>query len=150
VGGLLWGLWLLLWRSIAWPVVASGAIFPLGLAMALKAGVVRLDFPARAWLRWDLWALLALLLSFRVAQGVLTTSYAILTGRARSGVIAVPVRLTSDMGRLLFLWAVTVTPGTIALLLEEELLYVHCLRRPRGMTPTGLTALEGVLLRLWG
>ncbi|MBC7319690.1 Na+/H+ antiporter subunit E, partial [bacterium] len=71
-------------------------------------------------------------------------------GKEAPGIVAVPVRLRSGMGRLFLLWAITITPGTIALLMEGELLYVHCLRRPEGGTIPGLTALEGVLFKLWG
>ena len=150
VGGLLWGLWLVLWRSASWPVLASGALFPVGLALLSGLGRIRPEPPARVWLRLDLWLLLMGLVTARVVVAVITTTWAILTGRVRSGIVAMPVRLRSRMGRLLLLWAVTVTPGTIALLLEGDLLYVHTLRRPAGAMVPGIPALEGVLLRLWG
>ena len=150
VGGVLWGLWLVLWRSASWPVLASGALFPLGLALLFGLGRIRPEIPSRVWLRVDLWLLLMGLVIVRVIVAVITTAWAILNGRTRSGIVAMPVRLRSGMGRLLLLWAVTVTPGTIALLLEGDLLYVHTLRRPAGATVPGIPALEGVLLRLWG
>lgn len=150
VGGVLWGLWLVLWRSASWPVLASGALFPLGLALLFSLSRIRPEIPARVWLRLDLWLLLMGLVIVRVIVAVITTAWAILNGRARPGIVAMPVRLRSGMGRLLLLWAVTVTPGTIALLLEGDLLYVHTLRRPAGAAVPGIAALEGVLLRLWG
>jgi len=122
----------------------------VGLALLSGLGRIRPEPPARVWLRLDLWLLLMGLVTARVVVAVITTTWAILTGRVRSGIVAMPVRLRSRMGRLLLLWAVTVTPGTIALLLEGDLLYVHTLHRPAGATVPGIPALEGVLLRLWG
>ena len=150
VGGILWGLWLVLWRSVSWPVVASGALFPLALAFLSGLGRMRLKIPSRVWLRLDLWMAFSLVVTLRVVYAVLSTAFILLMRKEAPGIVAVPVRLRSRMGRLLLLWAVTVTPGTIALLLEEDLLYVHALRRPAGATVPGIAALEGVLLRLWG
>jgi len=150
VGGVLWGLWLVLWRSASWPVVASGALFPIGLAFLSCLGRIRLKVPPRVWLRLDLWMAFSLLMTLRVAYAVLSTTFTLLAGKEAPGIVAVPVRLRSRMGRLLLLWAVTVTPGTIALLLEGDLLYVHVLRRPAGAMVPGIAALEEVLLRLWG
>lgn len=149
-GGVLWGLWLVLWRSVSWPVVASGALFPFGLVFLSGLGRIRPAVPSRVWLRLDLWMAFSLLLILRVAYAVLSTAFTLLMGKEAPGIVAVPVRLRSGMGRLLLLWAVTVTPGTIALLLEGDLLYVHTLHRPAGATVPGIAALEGVLLRLWG
>lgn len=147
VGALLWGLWIVLWRTPSWQVIAAGA--PLGLLTALGMGK-KLDFPVRAWLRWDLWVAFLALVTARVARAVATVGWAIITGRAQAGIVAVPVSLRSDMGRFLLLWAITVTPGTIALLQEGDLLYIHCLRLPNGPGIPGLPALERVLGGLWG
>ncbi|MGC9529517.1 MAG: Na+/H+ antiporter subunit E [Candidatus Bipolaricaulaceae bacterium] len=114
------------------------------------AGRIRLAFPLRVWLRWDLWLAFALLASARVTAAVTRTCWAIVRGDARPGIVAVPVSLQSDMGKLLLLWAVTVSPGTIALLMEDELLYVHCLHQPSGGGLPGLRLLERLLARLWG
>jgi multisubunit Na+/H+ antiporter MnhE subunit len=130
--------------------VASGALFPVGLAFLSGLGRLRLRVPPRAWYRLDLWLLFTGLITVRVIVAVVTTTWAILTRKARPGIVAAPIRLHSGMGRSLLSWAVTVTPGTIALLVDDDLLYVHCLRRPADTTVPGLAALEGVLLRLWG
>ncbi|RLE31173.1 hypothetical protein DRJ54_01040 [Candidatus Acetothermia bacterium] len=149
-GGLLMGVWAALWRSTDWPVLASGLVFPLSLAALTGLGRLGPDLPLRIWLRLDLWGAFLVLVALRVTAAVISTSWAVISGGRSPGIVAVPVRLRSHMGRLLLLWAVTVTPGTIALLLEGDLLYVHCLRRPPGAVLPGLPSLEGVLLRLWG
>ncbi|HAF71264.1 TPA: hypothetical protein DCL37_08005 [Candidatus Acetothermia bacterium] len=149
-GGLLMALWLVLWRELSWPVLASGALFPLGFALLAGLGRLSLDLPFRVWYRLDLWAAFLAMVALRVGLAVLSTGLVVLRGREAPGIVAVPVRLRSGMGRLFLLWAITITPGTIALLMEGELLYVHCLRRPEGGTIPGLVALEEVLLKLWG
>lgn len=143
-------MWVALWRSLTWPVVASGLLFPAALGALTARGKLGLSFVSSGWWRPDLWLLLGGLTLCRIAGAVVTTAWTILWGNPRSGIVAVPVRLRSDMGRLFLLWAITVTPGTIALLAEGEILYVHCLRLPPGGMIPGLARLERVLLRLWG
>jgi multisubunit Na+/H+ antiporter MnhE subunit len=48
------------------------------------------------------------------------------------------------------LWAITVTPGTIALLVEKDTVYIHCLHRPSDPQSLGLTRLVTLLERIWG
>jgi len=149
ISALLWGSWVALWRQASLPVLLGGVWLPLVLLGATAAKRLRVPFPARAWLRLDLWGAFLFLMAWRVLWAVASTAWAILRGQARPGVVAFPLRLRSDMGRLLLLWAITVTPGTIALLLEGDLLYVHCLRRPAGPAVPGLERLESLLKKLW-
>lgn len=150
VGVLLWGMWVLLWRGAGWPILALGGLFPAATVGATKAGILPMDFPLAAWLRVDLWAAFALSVTVLVIVSVARTGMAIVTGRIRSGIIAIPIRVRSEMGQLLLLWAITVTPGTIALLVEEDTAYVHCLHRPSGPCLSGTARIEGLLVRLWG
>jgi len=150
LGGLLWGMWTLFWRGAAWPVVALGAAFPVTILIAVRTGLLRLEFPISAWTRVDLWAAFALVVATLVIQAVTRTGWAIVTGRARPGIVAIPVRLKSEMGQLLLLWAITVTPGTIALLVEGEMAYVHCLHQPSSPRLSGTSVVESLLRRLWG
>ncbi len=150
VGGLLWGMWVLLWRGAAWPILALGGLFPVATLGATKAGTLPMDFPLSAWFRLDLWLAFAGTVCALVVAAVARTGWAILTGRVRSGIIAIPIRVRSEMGQLLLLWAITITPGTIALLVEEDTAYVHCLHRPSGPCLSGTTLVENLLVRLWG
>jgi len=149
ISALLWGAWVALWRRADFPVLLGGAWLPLLLLGATAAGRLRIPFPARAWLRLDLWAAFLLLMAARILRAVGVTAWAVLTGRVRPGVVAVNLGLRSDMGRLLLLWAVTVTPGTIALLQEGDLLYVHCLHSAPELQMPSLVRLETILKKLW-
>ena len=150
VGGLLWGMWVLLWRGAGWPIVVVGGLFPLVTLGAVKAGVVPMDFPLAAWVRLDLWLALGITVSALIVAAVARTGWAILTGHVRSGIVAIPLRVQSEMGQLLLLWTITVTPGTIALLVEGDVAYVHCLHQPSGPCLPGATFVQSLLLRLWG
>jgi len=148
-GALLWGLWILLWRSPHPPVVVSGAVFPVGLLLLLRYGRISLDLPLSAF-RLDLWLLFFACVAFRVALAVVKTGYAAISGRASPAIVALPIPLRSEMGQLLLLWAITVTPGTIALLVEKDTVYIHCLHRPSDPQSLGLTRLVTLLERIWG
>lgn len=146
VGGLLWGLWVLLWRTTDWPVIAAGSVFLAGVYLFLWARRISLDLP-HSVLRLDLWLSFFAIVAARVVMAVGKTGLAIVSGRVEPTVVAIPVPLGSELGRLLFLWAITVTPGTIALLVEGNLAYVHCLCRP---SEKGLSSLTRLLERILG
>ncbi len=148
VGGVLWGFWLLLWRKPSPSIIASGIVFPLGIGLLLRAGKIALDYSLRV-LRPDLWLKFFFLVFVRVALAIVKTSWAIFSGRASPAIVAVSIPFHSDFGRLLLLWAITVTPGTIALLVEEDVVYIHCLHRPTSPEDLSLTPLIRVLQRIW-
>lgn len=62
---------------------------------------------------------------------VISTGYTIrliLLGDEEGRIVAVPLRLHHPIGQLLLLNSITLTPSTISLLVEEDLLYIHWLR----------------------
>lgn len=150
LGTILWGIWVLLWRGAEWPILAAGAAFPLATLAAVGVRALGLDFPVSPWIRLDLWLLFAAVMVALVTRAVVRTAWSILTGGVSPGIVAIPVRLRSEMGQLLFMWAITVTPGTIALLVEGDMAYVHCLHRPSGPHLRELSAVERLLGKLWG
>jgi len=149
VGAVLGGLWVLLWREAPWPTKLAGAVWPVILGLAARRGFLTFRGPWTPWVRWDLWVLLFLAVGWMITRAVVATAWAVLRGRASPGIVGVPVRLTPGVPQLLFLWAITVTPGTIAILVEEHWAYVHCLHRPSGPEVPGLALLERILGRLW-
>ncbi len=149
VGGALWGLWVLLWREPSWPLILAGCFFPLGLWLARRTGRVALAFPS-GFFRVDLWLLFFGLVGARIVVAVAQTAWTAVKGDIQPGVVAVPLRVRAEMAQLLLLWAITVTPGTIGLLVEDDVLYVHFLRLPAGPHLAGLERLQDLLKRMWG
>lgn len=149
LGAALWGLWVLLWRRLDWPVVLAGMVFPVGMYLALSYRLVLLDVP-RGFFRLDLWFLFGVLVLWRVIMSVCRVGWSILTGGISPGVVVVPLRLRTEAAQLLLLWAITVTPGTIALLAQGNTLYVHCLHLPPTGDLPGLAPLQRLLQKLLG
>ncbi len=149
-GGALWGIWILLWRSTDLPVILSGLWCPFALlAFSIWTGLgtgVRWT----VWTRPDLWAAFLALFLWGVARGVVRTAVAALRGTCSPGIIAIPLRVRSDLGKLLLVLAITASPGTIALLAEGEILYVHCLELPERPALPGIGPLQRVLVKLTG
>ncbi|MFO8034866.1 MAG: Na+/H+ antiporter subunit E [Candidatus Bipolaricaulota bacterium] len=150
LGLLLAALWVGLWRQVSVPVLLGGVVLSMLPAGLVVWGKVDLRQPPSAWLRLDLWVAFILLVAARVTHSVTVTALVALTGRERSGIVAVPVSVRSDMARLLLLWSITVTPGTIALLLDGNLLYIHCLCQPVKPGLPGLQLTQRLLGGLWG
>lgn len=149
-GGLLWGIWVLLWRSTAFPVLVSGIWCPLLFTGLVWKGKVGQGIEPGVWFRLDLWFFFFALFLFGVLKGVARTGLAIVSGQTNPGIIAVPLRVRSDLSRLLLILAITASPGTIALLAEGEILYIHCLHLPPRPHLPEVEALQGVLMRLAG
>lgn len=131
------------------PLIAAGGVFPLVIWLAHRTGRLVLAVPA-GFFRADLWILFFALVGWRVVQAVFHTAFAAVTGTIRPGVLAIHVQVQTEMARLLLIWAITVTPGTIGLLVERDMLYVHCLHLPSGAVLPGLDRLQGLLKRMWG
>ena len=149
-GGLLWGIWVLLWRSTSIPVLLSGLWWPLALLSSSRWGGLGRGVPPHTWVRLDLWVAYLVLFSLGVVRGVARTSLSIIAGVARPGIIAIPLQVRSDLGKFLLVLAITASPGTIALLAEGEILYVHCLHLPTGPDLPGIGALRALLVKLAG
>lgn len=70
--------------------------------------------------------LVTLLLRFVVST--VHTSRLILLGGEEGRIVAIPIRIEDPVGRFILLNSITLTPSTISLLLEGDLLYIHWLR----------------------
>jgi len=139
------------------PPLAESAPAGGGLRSSVPGGVTSpfafwpdLLGPSSQRFRLDLWLLFFACVAFRVALAVVKTGYAAISSRASPAIVALPIPLRSEMGQLLLLWAITVTPGTIALLVEKDTVYVHWLHRPSDPQSLGLTRLVTLLERIWG
>ncbi|UCF09423.1 MAG: Na+/H+ antiporter subunit E [Candidatus Bipolaricaulota bacterium] len=121
-------LWLALARSADGYVLALGAVVVAATLLAVRRMV-----PADGGRRRSPWAAIAGTAAFaasllvRFVTSTLLTSAMILFQREVGRVVIVPLRLRDPGRRFLLLNAITLTPSTISLLLEEDLLYVHWL-----------------------
>jgi multisubunit Na+/H+ antiporter MnhE subunit len=71
-------------------------------------------------------------LAVRLVGSTLYTTRLILFGGEEGRMVALPTRIRHAGARFLLLNAITLTPSTISLLAEEDLLYIHWLKRRRG------------------
>ncbi len=67
-------------------------------------------------------------LFFRFITSTLRTCGLILAGKEEGRIVALPIRVKDPFARFLLLNSITLTPSTISLLLEGDLLYIHWLR----------------------
>jgi multicomponent Na+:H+ antiporter subunit E len=120
-------------------VALARSFDPFGLVIGLLVSIAvilaqRLLFPSadpfvRGFLRRPHQALLFLaILAGRVAASTVYTSRLILFGREEGRVVALPIRVSRPIAQFLLLNAITLTPSTISLLVEGDLLYIHWLR----------------------
>jgi len=71
-------------------------------------------------------------LAARFISSTLFTSRLILAGGEEGRMMALPTRVDHPVGRFLLLNSITLTPSTISLLVEDDLLYIHWLERRGG------------------
>ena len=71
-------------------------------------------------------------LAQRFILSTLLTARLILFGNEEGLLMALPIRVTNPFGQFLLLNSITLTPSTISLLVEGDLLYIHWLQRRGG------------------
>jgi multisubunit Na+/H+ antiporter MnhE subunit len=76
--------------------------------------------------------LFLLTLAQRFVLSTLFTTRLILFGREEGRLIALPIRIENPFGQFLLLNSITLTPSTISLLVEGDLLYIHWLQQRDG------------------
>ena len=122
-------IWFLLGRRADIPTLIVGLV-----AVALAYIAQRTLFPRHD--RLILTLLLRPWRSLRYAailfwRFVISTGYTIrliLVGDEEGRIVALPLRLSHPIGQLLLLNSITLTPSTISLLIEGDLVYIHWLR----------------------
>lgn len=71
-------------------------------------------------------------LAIRLVVSTLHTSWLILTGREEGRFMALPLRVEHPLGQFVLLNSITLTPSTISLLVEGDVVYLHWLQSRRG------------------
>ena len=91
-------------------------------------------FPPTPSLRWRIllqpikWIHYFVILLLRFIYSTLYTTKLIITGRVEGAVVTLPSALTDKLGLFLLFNAITMTPSTIAIAVDDDLLYVHWIR----------------------
>jgi multisubunit Na+/H+ antiporter MnhE subunit len=124
--------WLALSRSLD-PTEALAGVGAAAVAVFLQRLIFRDGNPFVAGILRRPIALLRFLLTLAVRLAVSTfhTSWLILSGRGEGRFMALPLGVRDPLGQFVLLNSVTLTPSTISLLVEEDVVYLHWLQ-PRG------------------
>ncbi|MCI2425334.1 Na+/H+ antiporter subunit E [Candidatus Acetothermia bacterium] len=126
---LLLAIWFILTRTSAPWMVLSGVLCTAAITILQQ----RL-FPPTPSLRWRIllqpikWIHYFVILLIRFIYSTLYTTKLIITGRVEGAVITLPITLTDKLGLFLLFSAITITPSTIAIAVDDDLLYVHWIR----------------------
>ena len=120
-------IWLLLFWEVSVPIVASGAIF----SVIVGAGMGRIypDHPGK-WLDPRRWLYLGLYLPYffyYCAKANLDVAIRVLHPDVpiRPGIVKVSTSLKNPMAQTFLANSITLTPGTLAIDLDGQDLYVH-------------------------
>jgi len=125
--------WLALTRTLALPFVIAGflssvlvAVFWRAIMPKIPASIYKLvTRPVRL-------ARFILVLAKRFIVSTLWTSWLILRGGEEGRLMALPIRVKDSLARFILLNSITLTPSTISLLVEDDLLYIHWLQTTGG------------------
>ena len=148
------------WLLFTWSLLPGSLI--MGLVMSLAVAI--LTFPIfveegeasrRAQLpHVYLFGLYIVVLIFQMYVSSFRVMWLIIRGRTNPGVVHFRTRLKSDISRLMLSNAITLTPGTLTLLLDDDHLVVHWLdaRTTHSKYAHKLIArpFEVILKRIWG
>jgi len=145
-------LWVLLTRRVDLPVLGLGLVAVSVVVLAQRILFRRQDRLVQTILRhpWRSVRYAAILLwRFVVSTGY--TIRLILLGDEEGRIVALPLRLRHPIGQLILLNSITLTPSTISLLIEGDLLYIHWLRArdARGDWETIKETLEKEMLAIF-
>jgi len=127
----------LVWLALTQRVDAPSLILGAG-AIAAVLLIQRALLPREAGRLWGLLRrpdrvfLFLGTLAIRFIVSTFYTAWLILFGGEEGRVMAVPTRVRHAGARFLLLNSITLTPSTISLLAEDDLLYIHWLQRRRG------------------
>ena len=140
-------IWLLLTRRVDAPALVVGAV-----CLAQRTLFRRHDRLVSTLLRHPIRTLRYL--GMLIWRFLISTGYTIrliLLGDEEGRIVALPLRLRHPIGQLLLLNSITLTPSTISLLVEGDLLYIHWLRarNEQGDWETIKETLERALLTIF-
>ena len=125
----LWCVWMSMTRSLALPVLLAGgasAVIVVAFWACFmprpSASIKRLYVRPIGTIRY------AITLLARFIVSTLATSWLILRGNEHGRLMVLPLNVSDPIARFILLNSITLTPSTISLLVEDDLLYIHWLR----------------------
>jgi multicomponent Na+:H+ antiporter subunit E len=122
-------IWLLLTRRLDAPALIVGVFVAGSVCLAQRLLFRQHDRLMSMLLRHPVRGLRYIgILAWRFVISTGYTIRLILLGGEEGRIVALPLRLRHPIGRLLLLNSITLTPSTISLLVEGDLLYIHWLR----------------------
>jgi len=125
--------WLALTRTLAIPYTVAGVVSSAMVAAFWSAFMPKTPLSMVKLLRHPLRLLrFVMALIRRLASSTLTTSWLILRGGEQGRMMALPMRVKDPFARFILLNSITLTPSTISLLAEDDLLYIHWLQASGG------------------
>ena len=122
-------IWFLMGRRVDAPTLVVGLV-AVGLACIAQRILFRCHDQLLSTVLLQPWRSLRYVgvLAWRFVISTGYTIRLILAGDEEGRIVALPLRLRHPIGQLLLLNSITLTPSTISLLIEGDLLYIHWLR----------------------
>jgi len=129
----LFGVWVALTRSLAIEFILCGAFASLLVALFWRALMPEVPSSVTMLARRPIRFLrFVLALAQRFVVSTAYTTWLILRGREEGRIVALPIRVEDPLARFILLNSITLTPSTISLLIEDDLLYIHWLQAAGG------------------
>ncbi|MCK5584807.1 Na+/H+ antiporter subunit E [Candidatus Bipolaricaulota bacterium] len=125
--------WLAMTRTLAIPYLIAGAISSVIVAVFWRAIMPEMPSSVHTLVRRPIrLARFVLVLAKRFVISTLHTTWLILKGGEEGRIMALPIRVEDALARFILLNSITLTPSTISLLIEDDLLYIHWLQASGG------------------
>ena len=126
-------LWIALSRSLDPLQVSIGVAVSVGVVLLQRTLFPRVEpFVSSLFRRPHALALFILTLLARLVISTIYTSWLILSGRGEGRLMALPLRVSHPLGQFVLLNSITLTPSTISLLVEGNVVYLHWLQSRGG------------------
>jgi len=125
--------WVALTRTLAPPYVTAGIVSSVIVVLFWHAAMPRAPASVYKLIQHPIRLFrFVLTLTRRFAASTLSTSWLILNGCEEGRVMALPIQVRDPLARFILLNSITLTPSTISLLAEDDLLYIHWLQASGG------------------
>ena len=125
--------WLALTRTLAFPFVIAGFLSSVIVAVFWRTIMPQASSSVHMLIRHPV-RLVRFLIALvgRFVISTLHTTWLILKGGEEGRLMALPIRVKDPLARFILLNSITLTPSTISLLVEDDLLYIHWLQASAG------------------